>query len=1347
MKTLCVRLLGPFQVFLDDEPVSGFDSDKVRALLAYLAVESDRLHRREKLAGLLWPDFPERSARTSLRRALANLRQVIGDKETSPSFLEITHQTIQFNSASDYWLDLSVFANLVEGKAGIPPKIDQLEEAIALYKGSFLEGFSIPDSAPFEEWALLTREWLQRELIAALQLLADFHEERREYGPALRYTRWQIELEPLREEAHIQLMRILTLSGSRSEAVSQYDALRLLLAEELNIEPANETTALYEKIKSGELGVFKHPPAIFPITPSLPPGFLEEKPRYKAIAKPVFVARERELSKMQALLNMAFSGQGQVVFVTGGAGRGKTALLNEFVQRSLDAYPELIIAQGHCSAYSGAGDPYSPFREIMGMLTGDLETKWVTGAITRDTARRLWDVIPVAINVLLDQGPELIDIFVPINQLKTRATTFARTQKLSEMPGGPEWLTKLESIPSRDKYEQQVLEQAQIFQQYGAVLNGFSTTKPLLIILDDLQWADAASINLLFHLGRSIEGNRIMIAGAYRPDEVTLGRDGERHPLEQVLTEFKRRYGDIWVDLAEVEASENREFVNELLDTEQNRLSEQFRKALYQRTAGHPLFTVELLRAMQEQASLIQDEDGRWVDRPSLDWASLPVRVEGVIEERIERLNIDLREILQVASVEGEIFTVQVVAHVLDKSVRKLLWELSQELEKRHRLVRELGEIKIGQQYFSRFQFTHNMFQQYLYNNLSSAEQRLIHGLMAVKLEDVYKQRTDEVAVQLARHFTKAGEVDQAIYYLLKAGDQARTSYAHQEAIEFYQQALPFLKEQEQHEHAARTLMKLGLTYNNAFDFKAARQAFQEGFIFWQRMADEKRRAPDFPSNPPHSLRVMALEPSALGLGLAMDYPSHVMLDQLFSGLVELSQEMELVPDVARSWEVLDGGRKYIFHLRDDVYWSDGVRVTAHDFEYSWKRLLDPEGTQRWHHFLFDIKGAEAFYKGKVANSKLAGVSVLDEFTLAVELEGPTSYFPYLLAFVSGFPMPRHVVEVVGDAWGEIENFVTNGPFRLVSWERGESLVLERNPTYHGLFTGNVQRVVCSFLAGQTTRFLQSYQEDALDICIGLPFADLASARQRFAGDYVSGPWISTNFLGFDVTRPPFNDRRVRRAFAMATDREMLADVILRGYAFPATGGQVPPDMPGHSPGINLRYDPETARRLLVEAGYPDGQSLPVIECLTRDDPGHDLASEFLEAQWLEILGVKIHWKQIKMGSFYDSMAEEAPHMWMLSWYGDYPDPDDILRIPWWIGFGGWKNHNYTSLVEGARRVMDQAERMRMYQAADKILIEEAALQPLWYGRFHMLIKPWVKKLFTSPLKWWLWKDIIIEEH
>jgi oligopeptide transport system substrate-binding protein len=398
------------------------------------------------------------------------------------------------------------------------------------------------------------------------------------------------------------------------------------------------------------------------------------------------------------------------------------------------------------------------------------------------------------------------------------------------------------------------------------------------------------------------------------------------------------------------------------------------------------------------------------------------------------------------------------------------------------------------------------------------------------------------------------------------------------------------------------------------------------------------------------------------------------------------------------------------------------------------------------YNYLSDIQGARAYHQGQITDPDRVGVRALDELTLAVELEGPTNYFPYILAISPLLPVPRHVVQAHGAAWEEPGRIVTNGPFRLTAWERGESLVLERNPTYHGRFTGNLQRVECSFLSGQPARFLQLYEEDRLDICSDLAPAEMNLARQRYAGEFVSGPRLSIDFIGFDVSRPPFDDRRVRRAFALATDREMLAHVALRGYAFPATGGLVPPGMPGHSPGIGLPYDPEAARHLLAEAGYPGGRGFPAIDCLARDDPGHDLLCEYLQAQWLENLGVEITWQEIEWGRFPDRMSENIPHLWMVGWWADYPDPDDYLRVLYWLAHV-WQHKVYDRLVGGARRVMDQEERMRMYQRADKILIEESPVIPLAYLRFHMLVKPWVRKYLTSPLRWWFWKDVIIEPH
>jgi WD40 repeat protein/DNA-binding SARP family transcriptional activator len=248
--SLYIRLLGPLQATLDGQPVTGFISDKVRGLLAYLVAEADQPHRREALAGLLWPEWPERTARTNLRRALANLRQVIGDYEATPPFLLTTRQTIQFNSGSAAWIDVTAFTALLEGPGAA---IRQLEEAVGLYRGDFLEGFSVADSAAFEAWALLKREQLARQIVAALHRLAGYYEGRDAYEQALPYAWRQVELEPWDEPAHRQLMRLLTLNNQRHAALAQYEILRDQLAEELSVEPEDETTRLYEQIRDGEI--------------------------------------------------------------------------------------------------------------------------------------------------------------------------------------------------------------------------------------------------------------------------------------------------------------------------------------------------------------------------------------------------------------------------------------------------------------------------------------------------------------------------------------------------------------------------------------------------------------------------------------------------------------------------------------------------------------------------------------------------------------------------------------------------------------------------------------------------------------------------------------------------------------------------------------------------------------------------------------------------------------------------------------------------------------------------------------------------------------------------------------
>jgi tetratricopeptide (TPR) repeat protein len=254
-------------------------------------------------------------------------------------------------------------------------------------------------------------------------------------------------------------------------------------------------------------------------------------------------------------------------------------------------------------------------------------------------------------------------------------------------------------------------------------------------------------------------------------------------------------YGVISLDLDHGEQEGGRKFVDSLLDTEPNLLGQDFRQALFEHTVGHPLFTVELLQAMKDRGDLVLDDEGRWVQRAELEWKELPARVEAVIEERILRLEEQLREILSVASVEGEDFTAQVIARVQEIQERRLLRNLSQELERRHRLVRELSDGDGSDRLLSRYRFAHQLFQKYLYNNLSTGERRLLHGEIAQVLEDLYQDNLEEIVVQLAFHFHQGGQREKARTYLTQAGHQARRKYANQEAIQYYSQALSLTPE------------------------------------------------------------------------------------------------------------------------------------------------------------------------------------------------------------------------------------------------------------------------------------------------------------------------------------------------------------------------------------------------------------------------------------------------------------------------------------------------------------------------------------------------------------------------
>jgi DNA-binding SARP family transcriptional activator len=344
MAHLSLTLLGSFQVMLDGKSLVEFKSNKVRALLAYLAVESDRPHRREMLAGLLWPDWSNRDALSNLRYALSDLRGVIGDREADPRFLLIARDCIQFNLASDHFLDVRHFIESAEADKSNPNFIQQLEKARDLYRGDFLEGFSLEDSSAFEEWTLRTRERLAQLASSLLHTLANSWETNGDYEKAQSCAYQNLELEPWDESAYRVLMRTLALKGQRNAALAQYEKCRELLASELDVDPSDETTELYDQIREGKLKAIAKISLVQSEPFISPPAFLTQDT--SDIETPVFVARSCELARLNTHLDAMLSGKGHVVFITGEAGSGKTSLIQEFTRQAQETHQKFACCYG-----------------------------------------------------------------------------------------------------------------------------------------------------------------------------------------------------------------------------------------------------------------------------------------------------------------------------------------------------------------------------------------------------------------------------------------------------------------------------------------------------------------------------------------------------------------------------------------------------------------------------------------------------------------------------------------------------------------------------------------------------------------------------------------------------------------------------------------------------------------------------------------------------------------------------------------------------------------------------------------------------------------------------------------
>ncbi len=575
-----------------------------------------------------------------------------------------------------------------------------------------------------------------------------------------------------------QIRKLISIYKRRLWKFEEQKAIQGITADpnvEIQIEDINDNIAvLNEELEQltlnslSDISEFK----IIDFTPKSP-AFLHDTTDLDT--KSTFIGRKNELNFLNKHMNRALEGKAQIVFIEGYAGGGKTTLLQAFAREMHKKNPELLIAWGRCESLDNVGMSYHPFQEVLDMFTGNIKPPLELSLITREQAERLWQNMFLFNQILLHYGLTLVDVLLSRKDILRRIESVIPLEMYD--------LDFLEPLKRSQPNVSEDLIGKTFFQQVTNVLSLFAKQRPLLIILDDLQWADEKSIKLLFSLARRLKKGRIFILGAYRSSV----RNSEKHPLIALLSEFKQSLNDKRLDLSQTSNRDRQQFVEDVLDSEPNQLDFSFRQMLFNKTNGHPLFTIELLQMMRLRGDLIKDRQGRWIQSPELNWNYLPEKIEGVIKRRLSDLGTYFHELLTVASIEGKTFTAQIVAHTQRTDERQLLGQLSRTLAKKFRLIHSKGQLEVAGETLSCYQFNHGLFQEYLYKQLDPQECRLLHKEVGEILENLYGERSNEIASQLGYHFYKANNSFKASQYFHIAARQTTNT---DDAIRYLTQAL-----------------------------------------------------------------------------------------------------------------------------------------------------------------------------------------------------------------------------------------------------------------------------------------------------------------------------------------------------------------------------------------------------------------------------------------------------------------------------------------------------------------------------------------------------------------------------
>lgn len=488
-------------------------------------------------------------------------------------------------------------------------------------------------------------------------------------------------------------------------------------------------------------------------------------------------------------------------------------------------------------------------------------------------------------------------------------------------------------------------------------------------------------------------------------------------------------------------------------------------------------------------------------------------------------------------------------------------------------------------------------------------------------------------------------------------------------------------------------------------------------------------------------LSLFGSEPSTLDPAVCGEATTASYIVEVFSGLVSLDADLEVVPDIAEGWDVSDDGTTYTFHLRDDVVFQNGREVTAGDFKYSMERAVAPEtASPVAEAYLGDIVGVKEKRRGEA--NEVSGVVVIDDRTLEITIDSAKAYFLAKLTHPTAFVVDWEDVDSGGEWWRHPNG---TGAFRVREWVAGQRLVLERNDRYY-LGVPRVERVTFRFTGSST----MMYERGEIDITqVGTQDIErVLDPANPLSAQLVIVPQLSVGYIAFNVAVPPFDDEKVRQAFCHAVDKEAIIDILLKNTVSPAYG-ILPPGIPGHDDEFQgLEYDVARAQQLVSESSYKEGLP-PVVLSVPGCCDGVPSSTAAIAWMWEENLGAEVEIELVEEETFFNELREGVLQAFEVGWIADYADAENFLDLLFHSesveNHAGYSNPDVDQLLEEARVEPDAERRLALYQDAEHAIVQDAPWLPLWFSCSYYLVKPYVKGFSPAAMVVPVYGDVWIE--